>query len=585
MPANIAGVHVDPTEWNRNDGFSPGEPILLSVPGIDLAKTGAAPITDMAQSLDRNAPIVLIDENTGRRWPYWAELDANAPTPDQQLLVIRPAKNFPEGHRIIVGLRNLRDANGNLIPAPAAFTAYRNRQARDARTPAMQRIFADLNRAGVRTHDLYLAWDFTIASEQNLSQRLLSMRDNAFAQLGNTVSSYAISSIVDNPRAGVMREISGTFEAPRYLTGDGGPGAVLNNGTDPHHPLPVRNGTQTANFLCEIPSAAIDTDGTVSPTHLTVYGHGLFGSANEVKSVSASYGSASNTTVCGTDWIGMSASDVPTAIAALQDFSKFRTLPDRLQQADIDFLFVARLLDSSKGFRTNAAFQNGAGQSLLGTDIAYTGSSQGGILGGSLSSVAQDWTRVFLGVPAMNYSTLLQRSVDYDAYGAVLNASYTSEVDREIILSLAQMLWDRGENDGYAEHLTSNLYEHTPAKTVLMFEAFGDHQVTNVATEVMARTIGAHVRQPALAPGRSPDVTPFWDIPAVPSFPFHRSALVMWDFGTPAPPTANLPNRAGTDPHGLGRSNPDVIRMVANFLKRGGALIDVCGGQPCHSTS
>src|SRR5512135_461326 len=23
LPANVHGVHVDPTEWNRNDGFSP----------------------------------------------------------------------------------------------------------------------------------------------------------------------------------------------------------------------------------------------------------------------------------------------------------------------------------------------------------------------------------------------------------------------------------------------------------------------------------------------------------------------------------------------------------------------------------
>ena len=24
MPANTAGVHIDPTEWNRSDGFSAG---------------------------------------------------------------------------------------------------------------------------------------------------------------------------------------------------------------------------------------------------------------------------------------------------------------------------------------------------------------------------------------------------------------------------------------------------------------------------------------------------------------------------------------------------------------------------------
>jgi hypothetical protein len=43
--------------------------------------------------------------------------------------------------------------------------------------------------------------------------------------------------------------------------------------------------------------------------------------------------------------------------------------------------------------------------------------------------------------------------------------------------------------------------------------------VANVSAEVEARTIGASVRQPALAPGRHSDVTPYFGIPAVPSFP------------------------------------------------------------------
>src|SRR5207244_2441513 len=32
MPANTAGVHIDPTEWNRSDGFSPGAMIIAHVP-------------------------------------------------------------------------------------------------------------------------------------------------------------------------------------------------------------------------------------------------------------------------------------------------------------------------------------------------------------------------------------------------------------------------------------------------------------------------------------------------------------------------------------------------------------------------
>jgi hypothetical protein len=44
-PANVHGVHIDPTDFDRNDGFSPGSPIVTRVPGLDtqqaLVKTGA----------------------------------------------------------------------------------------------------------------------------------------------------------------------------------------------------------------------------------------------------------------------------------------------------------------------------------------------------------------------------------------------------------------------------------------------------------------------------------------------------------------------------------------------------------------
>jgi hypothetical protein len=117
---------------------------------------------------------------------------------------------------------------------------------------------------------------------------------------------------------------------------------------------------------------------------------------------------------------------------------------------------------------------------------------------------------------------------------------------------------------------------------VLLIEAFGDHQVANIATETEARTIGAFVRQPGLAPGRTPDLTPFWDIPAVPSSPFDGSVLEMWDFGTPAPPTESVPPRAGSDPHGAARNVPAVREQVSRFLQVDGVFVDLCGPGPCQ---
>ena len=78
LPANTVGVHIDPTEFNRNDGFSPGAMILAHIPGVDLVASGAPPITDIGRSLEPDSPIVLVDAHTGEHWPFFAELDAHA---------------------------------------------------------------------------------------------------------------------------------------------------------------------------------------------------------------------------------------------------------------------------------------------------------------------------------------------------------------------------------------------------------------------------------------------------------------------------------------------------------------------------
>ena len=75
MPRNIAGKPIDPTEWNRNDGFSPGQMILTYVPDIATVKDqngnptgpieGAVPITRLADYTNSDAPVVVINTATG----------------------------------------------------------------------------------------------------------------------------------------------------------------------------------------------------------------------------------------------------------------------------------------------------------------------------------------------------------------------------------------------------------------------------------------------------------------------------------------------------------------------------------------
>jgi hypothetical protein len=114
-----------------------------------------------------------------------------------------------------------------------------------------------------------------------------------------------------------------------------------------------------------------------------------------------------------------------------------------------------------------------------------------------------------------------------------------------------------------------------------MHVAFADHQVANETAEVEARTIGASVRWPALAPGRHTDVNPYFGMPHVTEFPFGGSAMVLWDTGIPAPPTTNTPPREGQDPHSAPRNSPIARRQKSAFLRVDGSVIDVCGGAPC----
>jgi hypothetical protein len=587
MPRNAAGVSIDPTEWNRNDGFSPGSAMLTLVPGIDLERTGAAPETDIGRSMRASSPIVLLDATSGRRVPHWAELDQSVPAADQRSLIIRPAVNLREGHRIIVALRSLRDSSGATIQAGDAFRAYRddretNDPAVEDRRSHMQDVLKTLDRAGVKRSNLFLAWDFTVASERNLSERMLHIRDEAFESLDDDAGPFQVTQVENDVDERIARRVTGTFTVPNYLTGDGSPGNRFNTGTNG---LPQRNGDYTAPFICIIPRAALKPDGTVARARPAVYGHGLLGSEREVGAGNVrDMANEHNFVFCATRWIGLSEEDLGNAASILEDISRFPSLADRLQQGMLDTLFLGRLMIAENGFVTDPAFQASGTPVIDPRELFYDGNSQGGIMGGAVTAVAQDWTHAALGVPAMNYSTLLHRSIDWDTYEAILDPAYPDQTEHALIIGIVQMLWDRGEANGYAQHLTRDPYGDTPAHQVLIHEAFGDHQVANIATEVEARSLGARAHRPPLAADRSRSRHLLWGIEGIDSYPYDGSAIVVWDSGAPAPPSGNLAPREGEDPHGDPRASKQARQQKSEFLKRDGRVIDVCGGQPCTAT-
>jgi hypothetical protein len=582
LPRNKDGDLPVPVELNRNDGFSPGQAALLKVPGIDLAQTGAAPLTDIGSSLDEDAPIVVIDADTGERHPVWAELDANIPADQQaadQLLYVRPARNYEPGHRYVVALRRLKTSTGATISASHGFRRYRNdipsdSPAVEARRPHMEQIFDELGEAGIARSDLYLAWDFTVASTENTTGRLLHMRDQALGRLEGGSPAFTVTTVTPNPRPGVVRRVEGTFLVPLYLTGDGSPGNGFRSGSDG---LPIPSGTYTASFDCEVPAGAVET-----PARPVVYGHGLFGSRNEVRSgPQATMVATHGMLYCATDWIGMSGEDIGNALTILNEASTFNTLVDRSQQGILNTVFLGRLLVHEDGFASHAAFQDTGGHSVIDrTELYYDGNSQGGVIGGAFMAVSPDIRAGVLGVAGMNYSTLVERSVDFDPFNSVFRTTYPDAIGRVIGLGLIQMLWDRGETNGYAAHLADDPLPGSGSKRTLIHVALGDHQVAPLTAEIEARTAGIPVHRPAYGPGRSPDVDPAWDLLSI-EYPSSGSGLIIWDSGAAVPPVDNVPPRAGEDPHGDPRAAAIAQQQKDAFLRAAGTIIDVCGGAVC----
>lgn len=725
MPMNIVGIPMNPSAWNVDDGFSPGQMMLTHVPNLDLEESGVAPITDIEASLEADAPILAIDAESGERHPIWIEIDSSetAATPvcdaapgvnelfaligdapeglgaaletlsegcatalapifevlgdvldnsgalpnnalkvDPPALILRPGRNFEEGRRYIIAMRDLRDTEGAPLEAPSTFRVFRDNHESDlnavnARRENMEDIFSRLEAHGVAREELYLAWDFTVRSSENLAKPVLHMRDEALDSLGGGAPAFEIVEVQDFDEGNdSIRRIEGRMTVPNYLNAPDGicdntpalstladycagiedtvgalqgtdapvisdaadgladglellvrdlgqiPLSRLNYGT-PRGDLPQRNplqDTQSFRFQCEIPRTAIgsfDDEGTwVRPAVPTLYGHGLLGGKGEVGGSSTERLRELNLMHCAIDWIGMATRDVPSTLLILLEMGQFASMTDRMQQGIINWHFMARLLKHPEGLASDPAFQSADGRPVFSNDrVVYDGNSQGGILGGPVIATSPDITRASLGVPGMNYSTLLRRSVDFDPYGTFFYAAYPNSFDQSFILSLVNNLWDRGENNGYINDLRqpdayNAISQPVPDHEVLMHVAFADHQVADVSAEVMNRSLEGAVHRPGVEEGRHSNDNPYWGMPAAVEGE-SGSVMVVWDSGplgndfnegTATAPTTNTPPREGRDPHS------DPRKEVASGIQRYDFLLEdrfteVCGGRPCFA--
>jgi hypothetical protein len=415
-----------PDAFNYYDGSSPGVQPLMHFPsGVDLAASDAPRLLESTRnfdlrSLEADSPFVLLDATTGERVAHFVENDANAAVPNQAT-ILRPGRSLLPAHRYIVAVRNLVAPGGAPVAPEPVFRALRDAARTDIAQVEARRahfessVFPVLAAAGIARHDLVLAFDFTVASDSDLTYAMLGMRDQAFAWLATqapaslfTVTEVNELSDCSSPDDLGWREVKGSFRVPNFLSSD--PAAFPPPPADPiadtdrlgflaYDPTtgqPYQTGIVNAPFGIAIPCAARQA---ARPG--LVLGHGLFGSGSDfprdlVEGLGDGLpqliaegllppGTTLDYVAAGTHWSGLSTLEVPPIpdeipgsiedilndpqlVAQLLelvqsfigqifiDFNQFAALPDRLRQGQLHALVLARMLHTGV-FNAHPCFQ------------------------------------------------------------------------------------------------------------------------------------------------------------------------------------------------------------------------------------
>lgn len=570
LPVNADDIQTDPALWNEKDGFSTLTPIMTYVP--NLSAEGLLRHDELERYTDDGVRTVIIDVDTQERIPHWAELDMSHEQDERRVLRLYPASPMKWGHQYVVGIRNLQDTNGNPIPPNETFQALQAHTPTgnydiDGRSALYENtIFPVLEGTGFARDELYLAWDFQVASREHTLRQVLHMRDDALERINGGVP-YTINEVEHftlEENEDVAKRIYGTMTVPNY-TEDIGPDVLLTRDEDG---LPYYNGTRDIAFTIIVPRVLIDEQRS-GP--IIQYGHGLMGSQSEVRGgylgeIANRYGYV----LLAVDWTGMSSVDLTSIIfMIINGGSRFGIIPERCQQGFIEQMAAIETLQNNLALDDELMVQTDEGESISIVSPSpsyYYGNSQGGILGNAYFALSPHFTRGVFGVSGAPYSVLLPRSVDFDEYFMIFKTMYPDFMDISLWMGLMQTLWDPSEPTAYLDALSINPLPNTPSKDVILQIAQGDAQVTPLGAHIQARGIGAKLLKPAFR-----DI---WGLESMESGE-SGSALVEWNYNLDVPFESIPPE--GDDPHSRPRKDEAAQEQMHHFFQTG-EIINFCDG-------
>jgi hypothetical protein len=568
FPDNIVtGAAFDPTVLATRRGWPASTTILWAVKGgVDPA--GLVPHTALADSLTDASTTVLLDMDTGERVAHFAEVDVNElDSVDHQAVYIRPAARLTGGHRYAVAIRNsLHSATGTALPISDGFRAVLEDRdtghARlDAARPRLREAIAALETAGVPRSDLVVAWDLTITPDEAALREPLAARDAALAAMGPLGANIAFTVTSDlGPPDGetrIVRRIELEFQPPA-IAGPGNAGFFRDASG-----AVVAQGTMSAKAFLMVPPCAT----FVAPAGILMYGHGIFGSLEEVKNGEYMRDLAADGcyVVAGTEWTGMSKDDIPDALYALNDLNQAWGFGQHIYQGIVNTIALEQLL---RGALATQLLVDDQGRSIVDpTRVNFLGVSMGHVLGAVFLANDPFVTRGVLNVGGGNWSLMLERSNSWAAYGLPLKSTYDTLLDAVIMEQVLQMALEPVDGATVAG---ISLPGTAPGKQHLLQTSLHDASVPNLASFYHARSLGL----PLLS---SSVITPFGFAAPVESATEKGGYVIVDEMPSMTPPETNEVFNFNSIAHENPRRRAALQQQMRDFWATG-TVANTCTG-------
>ncbi len=576
MPVNIDGDGVDPTPFNRRDGFSTLGPILAAFP-TGVSPDGLPSFKNPDESLAADSPIVLIDMESGERVPFFAEIDQNVSVPEARNLMIRPLARMKPGTRHAVGIRTgVKALGGGELPVPEAFDILRrggsftHPKAAELKTRTGE-VIAALETAGVPADDLVLAWDFVTVSDSFIRSDLTTMREAALPAIGDKGANLTFTTELKPNTATSFRRYTGTFTAPDFLTNGEADNSVMRRDASG---LPVMDGMRDARFAAIIPNC-VQTAQLPRPT--VIFGHGLFGSAEEYldDDFVADLAEEHCFIIIAGDFIGLTSRQLHLAPLAVNDLNKGAQVTEKLAQSIIDFIALENVARGPMAESTDFQFN---GQPVIDpNNTFYIGGSLGGNMGNTFMAYDPNITKGVLAVPGGNWWLMIERSTAWALLVGAAQGAYDDPEEYQLALSMSfGMGFEPIDPMTTAANVIKDPLFDQPAKKILMWYSIGDCLVNNISSELVAREMGL--------PMVAPSVKAPWGLTPI-TGPMESGVTSYDEHPTPLPFDTNIPPIDDNGTHSGINKKPAPMRQVEQFLISSKMVVDECkvGGveAPC----